>query len=179
MCHILSLASMIFGMIGIVDWKKWNFTDAYYYQVVASGHSWMGVLTIAFWCIQFVCGLWIYALTKWPPGTEHLKSQFVEVHNFTGYCLYASAIATCIMGYQDMQSTDAAVLEASVSTDDAAMNMALANNMTTSMYMPPIDGTYLGSVGTNKTSPTCFSFTVGSRSLVSSHLVSVVICDIP
>ena len=137
MCHILSLTSMILGMVGIVDWKKWNHKDMYYYDVVASGHSWMGVITISFWCIQFVAGLWIYVISKWPPGSENLKSQFIEVHNFTGYCVYGLGIASCVMGYQCMQSMDATALAMTAVTDDP--NGA--------MYMPPVEGTYLGSVG--------------------------------
>ena len=116
----------------------------YSYDVVYSGHSWMGVLTIAVWGIQFIAGLWIYVFSKWPEGTESLKKNVLEIHHFFGYCVYAMGLSACATGFQDMQSTDAAMLAATIMTDD---------KNTGSKYMPPPSGAVLASVGTCTNQP--------------------------
>ena len=95
----------------------------------------MGVLTIAVWVIQFIAGLWIYVFSKWPEGREKFKETCIEIHHFFGYCVYALALSTCATGFQDMQSTD------------AAMHAGTVDASSGSNYMPPPSGEVLASVG--------------------------------
>ena len=109
--------------------------NTFSYDVVYTGHSWMGVLTIAVWVLQLFAGFWIYVFSKWPDGTENLKKNYIEIHHFFGYCVYALGLSTCATGFQDMQSTDAEMLAATI---DATSG---------SNYMPPPSGAVLASVG--------------------------------
>lgn len=68
-----------------------------------------------------------------------------EVHKFIGYSVYAMGLASCASGFEDMQASDYAGMQA-----DAANAMSLDSNMTTAEMVAmstPILGTQLASVG--------------------------------
>ena len=128
----------------------------YYYDIAYSGHSWMGILTMALWVLQFFAGLWLHVWTTWPPMSQDRRQIFVEIHHFFGYSVYAMGLAACATGLQDMQSSDAAALFATIPEPAAsdAMDMMttsrrlMGGNMTSdSMYLRPPNGTILSSVG--------------------------------
>ena len=112
LCHIGSLTCLIVGIIAVVKMKEWQKNDYNSYDVMFTGHSWMGVTTVAVWALQFIFAVWLRLLTKWPPGTEYRKAVFAGVHQFMGYSVYAMGLATCATGFQDMQSYDAATMVA-------------------------------------------------------------------
>ena len=112
LCHIGSLTSLIVGIIAVVKMKDWQKNEYNSYDVMFTGHSWMGVTTVAVWALQFFFAVWLRLLTKWPPGTEYRKAVFAGVHQFMGYSVYAMGLATCATGFQDMQSYDAATMVA-------------------------------------------------------------------
>ena len=109
-CHIGSLTCLIVGLAAVIKMKEWQATESNEYDVMFTGHSWMGVTTIALWMLQFIFAVWLRMLTKWPPGTEDRKAVYAEAHRFIGYTVYSMGLATCATGFQDMQSYDAASL---------------------------------------------------------------------
>jgi Eukaryotic cytochrome b561 len=109
-CHIGSLTCLIVGLTAIIKMKEWQATEYNKYDVMFTGHSWMGVTTVSLWMLQFIFAVWLRMLTKWPPGTEDRKAVYAEAHRFMGYTVYAMGLASCATGFQDMQSYDAAAL---------------------------------------------------------------------
>ena len=146
--HILSLAAIILGLVAIVDFKKWGGMDLYNFQVMWSGHSWMGALTVALWGLQFIFSVWMHAIAKWPEGTEDTKAFYNEIHKFVGYCVYAVGLASCASGFQDMQGSDYAGFQS-----DAAAAMLANPDMTLAQMVEmstPGLGNELASVGETK-----------------------------
>lgn len=86
-----------------------------------SAHSWMGVLTVALFGIQCLFSIVLFAVMKWPEGSEKKKEDWKGVHQFMGHCLFALALATCATGFQGMQSSDLAASYASTMPMDDAM----------------------------------------------------------
>ena len=146
-------------MVAIYDFKSWN-GMTYYYDIAYSGHSWMGILTMALWVLQFFAGLWLHVWTTWPPMSQDRRQIFVEIHHFFGYSVYAMGLAACATGLQDMQSSDADALSAANPEPAASDAIEVATNMLTaslssmggnmtddSLYLRPPHGTILSSVG--------------------------------
>ena len=100
--------------------KEWQKNEYNSYDVMFTGHSWMGVTTVAVWALQFIFAVWLRLLTKWPAGSEDRKAVFASVHQFMGYSVYAMGLATCATGFQDMQSYDAATLVTTASGGTAS-----------------------------------------------------------
>jgi hypothetical protein len=121
--------SLILGLVAIVDFKQWGGMDLYSFQVMWSGHSWMGALTIA----------------KWPEGTEDIKAFLNEIHKFVGYCVYVVGLASCASGFEDMQAIDYAALQSDAVATKLA-NPGMTEAQMVEMSTPGL-GNELASVG--------------------------------
>jgi Eukaryotic cytochrome b561 len=154
-CHIGGLTCLILGMVAIVDYKAWapHHPTEFPFQVMYSAHSWLGVLTIATWCVQLVFSIVIYYFMEWTSSAESqaTKKVCVEVHHFIGHCVFAMGLATCATGLQDMQSSDLASAAMSVSDDEMGENMTMAvvTNISMTMAMATDDGYTPGSLWSN------------------------------
>jgi len=140
-CHVLGLTCLILGMIAIVDYKAWSDVPTVFpFYTMYSAHSWMGVLTIAFWGIQALYSVVVFYAIQWTPDSAKTKEKLVNFHHFLGHCTYAFGLATCALGFQDMQSSDLAT-----STPPGAMNMTMS---TMEGYLPDSTFSQLSGAGT-------------------------------
>jgi len=88
------------GVIAIVEYKALSPTPVDFpFYTMYSPHSWLAICLLGLWGIQFAGG----ALSSW--------FQFAiwrKYHHFLGRLVYGVALATCALGFQDMQSSDLA-----------------------------------------------------------------------
>jgi hypothetical protein len=75
------------------------------YYTLFSPHSWIGVAVLCAWLLQLIGGM-ITALI--PNMSSETKDLIRKLHRFWGRCVFATGLATCGMGLQDMQSSDLA-----------------------------------------------------------------------
>jgi Eukaryotic cytochrome b561 len=132
-------------LVAIVDFKQWEGMDLYSFQVMWSGHSWMGALTVALWGVQFIFSVWMHAIAKWPEGTEDTKAFLNEIHKFVGYCVYVVGLSSCASGFEDMQAIDYAGLQSEAVATKLA-NPSMTEAQMIEMSTPGL-GNELASVG--------------------------------
>jgi hypothetical protein len=118
MCHLLSIGCITFGLISIANYKTWSTDDMmpttiFPFYTMYSPHSWLGILTVTVFGIQLLFALVLFYLVQWSAAT---KKVLVDVHHFTGHMMYALGLATCITGFQDMQSSDLAAADMLMAT---------------------------------------------------------------
>jgi hypothetical protein len=70
------------------------------YYTLFSPHSWIGVAVLCAWLLQLIGGM-ITALI--PNMSSETKDLIRKLHRFWGRCVFATGLATCGMGLQDMQ----------------------------------------------------------------------------
>ena len=153
------MSCFILGLVAIVAYKAMSIDGGevtFPYFTMFSAHSWMGVVTLALWTFQLFFSIWLFAVAKWPTGTEETKQWLVSVHHFVGQSSFVMGLATCATGLQDMQSSDLAStvpLVVSVASDAGSsdmmtmmtMPMTMSNatmmgmGMNTTIMVPPYD----------------------------------------
>ncbi|GAX75228.1 hypothetical protein CEUSTIGMA_g2672.t1 [Chlamydomonas eustigma] len=75
------------------------------YYTLFSPHAWIGVAVLCAWLLQLTGGV-ISAII--PDMSAETKDMIRKLHRFWGRCVFATGLATCAMGLQDMQSSDLA-----------------------------------------------------------------------
>mmetsp|Transcript_15721 Transcript_15721/g.21595 ORF Transcript_15721/g.21595 Transcript_15721/m.21595 type:complete len:487 (+) Transcript_15721:50-1510(+) len=129
LCHILSLTSLILGLVAIVSYKQLNPAEFPFFTMY-SPHSWLGVCTVALWGCQLLFSLWLFVLTTWPVGST-TKQGLLALHHFLGHVCFAMGLATCATGLQGMQSSDLA--ESSSSSSSSMTSTDFSNSTMTDM----------------------------------------------
>lgn len=105
--HILGLGCFIGGLVTISKYKRLSTHPIVYpFYTLYSPHSWVGVLLLCLWAIQLFAGILIHGTTK--NYAADLKGKLSGYHRFLGLFIYGVGLATCAMGFQDMQGSDLA-----------------------------------------------------------------------
>ncbi len=93
------------GLLGIIYYKSESRPPIMFpFYTMYSPHSWIGVTVLGFWGIQFLVGLAMHLKPNLFPDDR----DAMKYHRFFGMFIYSIALATCAMGFQDMQSSDLA-----------------------------------------------------------------------
>jgi len=104
---LLHIGTAIFGllaMLAIVYYKHVGLSRIFPMFTLFSPHSWMGMLVCCCWLLQFFFGLASRVMSVSP----RMKAASSRIHKFFGKAIYVTSLATCAMGFQDMQSSDLA-----------------------------------------------------------------------
>lgn len=96
------------------------FLPVHFQSAVYSPHAWCGISTLCVWALNLGCGLVKRAGVLQPPAQARLR----RLHAFFGKLSFAGGLASCALGYQDMQGSDLAagsygVLSANAQTASA------------------------------------------------------------
>jgi len=107
-CQLLGIALSIGGLVAIVYYKSLSDSPIVFpFYTMYSPHSWIGVAFLSLWVIQFGNGLYFHAFAANDLNAQH-KRTATKWHRYLGKCIYVLGLATCAMGFQDMQSSDLA-----------------------------------------------------------------------
>lgn len=88
--HLLALIISIVGIVAVFDFHRAaNIPDMY------SLHSWCGMATMVFFCVQWVMGLVFFLF---PVMSAWLRSWYLPLHVFFGLVLLAMAVGTSLLG---------------------------------------------------------------------------------
>ncbi|KAI8605925.1 eukaryotic cytochrome b561-domain-containing protein [Dissophora ornata] len=121
-CHLLGLICAVGGLVAIVYYKKLSSQPVVFpYYNVYSPHSWAGIAFLSLWSLQVLAGLNVYIVGK---QSADRKRSFSKFHRFLGKSVYVVGLATCAMGFQDMQSSD---LASSTPMNSTTMTMSMAD----------------------------------------------------
>lgn len=92
----LHLLALIFAIVGL---------NAVFSKHIAAGetnlysfHSWMGIITVSFFAMQWVCGLVSFLLPAFP---TNLRVWYKPIHVFWGVALMVMAIGTVLLGLNE------------------------------------------------------------------------------
>jgi cytochrome b-561 len=106
-CHLLGFICAVGGLCAIVYYKKLSPQPIVFpFFTLYSAHSWVGIVFLLLWSLQFVAGFYAHLVVK--KQTSEYKRKFSQFHDFLGKSVYAAGLVACIMGFQDMQSSDLA-----------------------------------------------------------------------
>ncbi|XP_005811294.1 cytochrome b561 [Xiphophorus maculatus] len=88
--HLLALIISIIGVVAVFDFHRAaKIPDMY------SLHSWCGMATLIFFCLQWVLGLLFFLF---PVASSWLRATYLPIHVFCGLTLLVMAIGTCLLG---------------------------------------------------------------------------------
>ncbi|XP_046893304.1 transmembrane ascorbate-dependent reductase CYB561 [Hypomesus transpacificus] len=88
--HLLALVISIVGMVAVFDFHRTAKIPNMY-----SLHSWCGMATFVFFCVQWVMGLAFFLL---PGASARLRSWYLPLHAFFGLVLLIMAVGTSLLG---------------------------------------------------------------------------------
>jgi len=136
--HSFGAIIAMLGIVSIVYYKSLSPQPIVFpFYSVYSPHSWLGIAMLVMWGIQFLLAIVSQFVTM-------LKTRVSKVHKFCGKIIFVTGLATCALGFQDMQSSDLAsstpVIPGIIST--LSMNgqsvVVLAGNITMNVtgYFP-------------------------------------------
>ena len=112
--HAATVVFTILALVAIGFYKSLNVAatgPGFPFWTLFSPHSWLGLVIIIFWVVQFFARI---GHTYWLVS-PHAKAISNRLHIFFGKAIFVGALATCALGFQDMQSSDL-----SVDVDDMA-----------------------------------------------------------
>ncbi|KAG0016088.1 hypothetical protein BGZ80_009439, partial [Entomortierella chlamydospora] len=119
-CHLLGLIYAVAGLVAIVYYKRLSPQPTVFpFYSVYSPHSWAGIVFLSLWSLQLLAGLYVYIGGKRQSASQ--KRSFRKLHGFLGKSVYVVGLASCAMGFQDMQSSDLAS-----STPPSSANMTMS-----------------------------------------------------
>jgi len=105
-CHVLGIICAIAGLVGIVYYKSLSPAPIVFpFFTMYTAHSWLGVCLLSLWTLQMAAGIYTHTIAKLSNSHKHM---YLKYHRFVGKFIYGVALATCAMGFQDMQSSDLA-----------------------------------------------------------------------
>ncbi|XP_043955310.1 transmembrane ascorbate-dependent reductase CYB561 [Gambusia affinis] len=88
--HLLALIISIVGVVAVFDFHRAaKIPDMY------SLHSWCGMATLVFFCLQWVLGLLFFLF---PVASSWLRATYLPIHVFCGLTLLVMAIGTSLLG---------------------------------------------------------------------------------
>ncbi|XP_056144632.1 transmembrane ascorbate-dependent reductase CYB561 [Lampris incognitus] len=88
--HLLALIISIVGIVAVFEYHKtFKIPDMY------SLHSWCGMATLIFFCVQWVMGLLFFLL---PGMLSWLRAWYLPLHVFFGLVLLVMAVGTALLG---------------------------------------------------------------------------------
>ena len=110
--HVLSLVCIVLGLVAIVLYKRLpqeatpttSSTDMGYSSRTYSVHSWVGIATLGLWGLQLLGGMAKRLLRPSPANAEAVH----RAHAFLGKAAFAGGVASCALGFEDMQAGDLA-----------------------------------------------------------------------
>ncbi|XP_071399236.1 transmembrane ascorbate-dependent reductase CYB561 [Centroberyx affinis] len=88
--HLLALIISIIGIVAVFDFHRAaKIPDMY------SLHSWCGMTTFVFFCLQWVMGLLFFLF---PGASSWLRAWYLPLHVFCGLVLLVLAVGTSLLG---------------------------------------------------------------------------------
>jgi len=105
--HLLQAAILLFTALGLaaVVVSK-DVTKPSPYKHLYSGHAWMGLATILLNTLQYVYGLWAFALPTGAALSPAARARHGRNHGFLGLFVWGLGMATVTNGLIDMQMMD-------------------------------------------------------------------------
>ncbi|XP_068615565.1 transmembrane ascorbate-dependent reductase CYB561 [Brachionichthys hirsutus] len=91
--HLLALILGVIGVVAVFDFHGQNNIPHMY-----SLHSWMGMVTVLLFCIQWLLGLLFFLF---PGASSRLRALYLPVHVFSGLVLFVLAIGSCLLGIME------------------------------------------------------------------------------
>ncbi|XP_056263918.1 transmembrane ascorbate-dependent reductase CYB561 [Pseudoliparis swirei] len=88
--HLMALVISIIGIVAVFD----NHRQAKYPHMYTL-HSWCGMATMVFFCIQWVLGLMFFVF---PVASSWLRASYLPIHGFCGTMMLVTAIGTSLLG---------------------------------------------------------------------------------
>jgi len=140
--HFLSMVCFICGLVAIAYYKSLSPEPIVFpFYTLYSPHSWIGVALLSLWTLQVLAVGYVFVMSVLAPSYKY--PSFFTYHRYLGKCVYAVGLATCAMGFQDMQSSDLAgsTPPGTNMTDMMMMNMTMAG------YYPDSDLAQYASAG--------------------------------
>ncbi|XP_056145038.1 plasma membrane ascorbate-dependent reductase CYBRD1 [Lampris incognitus] len=89
----LNLLAFIFAVISLV--AVFDFHNTAAIPNMYSLHSWVGLAAVILYCLQLVLGLGMYLIPITPVSW---RAMFMPLHVYSGLFIFASVIATALMG---------------------------------------------------------------------------------
>jgi len=100
-CHTLGIVCAMLGIVAIVYYKNLSPQPvAFPFYATYSPHSWLGISVLCLWAIQMIFGI--------VTTLEIVPKLLWKLHKFLGKVIYCALLATCALGFQNMQSSDLA-----------------------------------------------------------------------
>ncbi|KAM4598747.1 transmembrane ascorbate-dependent reductase CYB561 [Polymixia lowei] len=88
--HLLALIISIIGIVAVFDYHRAaQIPDMY------SLHSWCGMATFIFFCLQWMMGLLFFLV---PGASSWLRAWYLPMHVFCGLVLLTMAVGTSLLG---------------------------------------------------------------------------------
>ncbi|GJQ80354.1 hypothetical protein Trydic_g12222 [Trypoxylus dichotomus] len=95
--HALAIPCVAIGFLAVLDSRNFNRPDALpnFYSL----HSWIGLVTMGLFAIQFVVGFFSFLLLLCCEGaTAQFRASLVPIHASFGLTTFMLAIASCLTG---------------------------------------------------------------------------------
>ncbi|XP_061413646.1 transmembrane ascorbate-dependent reductase CYB561-like isoform X1 [Lethenteron reissneri] len=88
--HMCALISSVIGLVAVFDFhNSLNIPNLY------SLHSWLGIITIMLFAMQWLLGFIIFLF---PGGTSALRAWYLPLHSFFGVTIFGMAVAASLTG---------------------------------------------------------------------------------
>jgi len=101
--HLCGMGLAIGGLVAIMAYKRLSPTPVNFpFFSMYSPHSWVAICFLTLWLLQLIAGFAVYLVGKSP----QVKAATAKYHRFLGLVTYTTGLATCALGFQDMQSSD-------------------------------------------------------------------------
>ena len=91
---------LIIGLIAV--FRSHNDKVSGYIANLYSFHSWVGVLVITMYTIQFFAGLFSFGIAP-PSVTPSFKAKMLQIHHFFGPVIYFAMLLTIMLGIQEKE----------------------------------------------------------------------------
>jgi hypothetical protein len=97
----------IAGTICVFKWKNYKNPTIYKFQMpnMYSVHSWIGMATVVLFTLQFLVGLWFFAISR----NGAMRAKMIAGHRMVGAVLGGFTAAAIITGIMDQQATTVAL----------------------------------------------------------------------
>ncbi|NXN84143.1 CYBR1 reductase, partial [Bombycilla garrulus] len=89
----LNTIAMILVIVSLV--AAFDFHNAQNIPNMYSLHSWIGLVAVIFYCLQLFSGFAVFLL---PFAPVRLRAALMPIHVYSGLTIFATVIATCLMG---------------------------------------------------------------------------------
>ncbi|XP_064290570.1 plasma membrane ascorbate-dependent reductase CYBRD1 [Passer domesticus] len=89
----LNTIAMILAIVAMV--AAFDYHNARNIPNMYSLHSWIGLTAVIFYALQLFCGFAVFLL---PFAPAHLRAAVMPIHAYSGLTIFATVIATALMG---------------------------------------------------------------------------------